>query len=188
MRVAVLLLFAGSAIAIGVSISALPILRRYSAGMALWLLGLAVASFSLQVVDNGRLLAMLALSQEYAKRGADNLELFQSLAIIVGSARKWSHYTYLLVAVSWIFLLFAMLYRFQLVPRVLAGLGLVASLLQIIGVSLRGIFGYAPETRLAMPLAPVYVALAVWLIVKGFRQSPKPYASHAFPSAEVSKS
>ena len=34
--------------------------------------------------------------------------------------------------------------------------------------------GYSPETRLAMPLAPAYVALAIWLIVKGLDEQGSP--------------
>lgn len=167
-RAAVLLLFVGSAVCMGIAIVALPVFRRYSSAMAFWLLGLAVASFSLQAVDNAHILSMLSLSQEYAKAGVAKAEVFQSLAIVVGSARKWAHYTYLLVAVSWILFLFTLLYRFRLVPRVLAAFGLVASILQIAGVTLRGFFGYPPEMRLALPLAPAYIGLALWLIVKGY--------------------
>ena len=75
---------------------------------------------------------------------------------------------------SWILLHYSLLYRFCLVPRALAGFGAVASVLQITGVSLRGLLGCPPETRLAMPLAPAYVALAVWLIVKGFDERHRP--------------
>jgi hypothetical protein len=154
-RLAVFLLTVGSAMTIAVSASALPVFRRYSLAMTFWLLALATAGFTL-----------------HASAGPAREELFQSLAIVVGSARKWAHYTYLLVAVSWIFLLFTMLFRFRLVPRSLAAFGMIASVLQIIGVTLRGMMGYAPETRLAMPLAPAYVALAVWLIVKGLNERP----------------
>ena len=178
-RAAVLLLFVGSAIAIGVASAAWQVFRRYSSAMALWLLALAVAGFSLQAVDNAHLLSMLSLSQEYAKAGADKADLFQALAVVVGSARKWSHYTALLVAVSWIFLLHSVLYRFRLVPRALAAFGLVGSMLQIAGVTLRGLWGYPPETRLAMPLAPAYVALALWLIVKGFDERHRPLEAQA---------
>jgi Domain of unknown function (DUF4386) len=168
LRTAVFLLTVGSAFAIGVAVVALPLLRRYSSAMAFWLLALAVAAFVLQVVDNGRLLSMLSLSQEYARTGTPNSELFQSLAFVVGSARKWAHFMYLLVAVSWIFLLFTLMFRFRLVPRALAAFGIIASLLQIIGVPLRVVMGYPPEMRVAMPLAPAYVTLALWLLVKGF--------------------
>ena len=176
-RSAALLLFVGSAIAIGIACTAWPVFRQYSSAMALWLLALAVASFSLQAVDNAHLLSMLSLSQEYAKAGSEKAGLFQALAVVVGSARKWSHYSFLLVVGSWIFLLCGLLYRFRLVPRVLAGFGLVGSVLQIAGVTLRGLWGYPPETRLAMPLAPAYVALALWLIVKGFDEGHHPLES-----------
>lgn len=178
-RAAVLLLSVGSAIAIGIASTAWSVFRRYSSAMALRLLALAVASFSLQAVDNAHLLSMLSLSQEYAKAGADKADLFQVPAVVVGAARKWSHYSFLLVVGSWIFLLCALLYRFRLVPRALAAFGLVGSMLQIAGVTLRGLWGYPPETRLAMPLAPAYVALALWLIVKGFDERHRPLEAQA---------
>jgi len=167
-RAAVLLLFVGSAMAIGIAIAAWPVFRRYSSAMALWLLALAAAGFSLQAVDNAAILSMLSLSQEYATADAGKTELFEALALVAGSARRWAHYSALLMVGSWIFLLYALLYRFRLVPRALAGFGLVASLLQITAVTLRGLLGYAPLTVLAMPLAPAYVALALWLMLKGF--------------------
>ncbi len=174
MRAAVLLLFVGSAITIGIASTAWPVFRSYSSAMALWLVALAIASLSLQAVDNGRLLSMLSLSQEYAKAGADKADLFQALAVVVGSARKWSHYSFLLAVGSWIFLFCTLLYRFRLVPRVLSAFGMLGSVGQIVGVTLRGLLGYPPLTVLAMPLAPAYVALALWLIVKGFDERHRP--------------
>jgi hypothetical protein len=171
-RTAVFLLFAGSAMSIAVSSAAFPVLRRYGLITALTVFAFSIAAFTLQAVDNARLLAMLTLSQEYTRAGANNPALFEALAVVVGSARKWAHYTYLLIAVSWIFLFFASLYRFRLVPRLIAGLGMICAFLQIAGVTVRSILGYPPETRLAMPLAPVYVALALWLVVKGFNEEP----------------
>lgn len=178
-RVAVLLLFAGSAVAIGVAIAAWPVFRRYSSAMALWLVALAVAGFSLQAVDNGALLSMLSLSQEYANAGAAKAELFQALGVVAGSARKWAHYAYLLVAVSWLFLLYSVLYRFRLVPRALAALGLVGSMLQITGVTMPGLLGYSPLTVLAMPLAPIHITLAIWLMAKGFDEQHRPVCTEA---------
>lgn len=183
-RAAVLLLFVGSAIAIGIASSAWSVLRQYSSAMALWLVALAVASFSLQAVDNAHLLSMLSLSQAYARAGAEKADVFQALAVVVGSARKWSHYSFLLIVGSWIFLFCGLLYRFRLVPRALAAFGLVGSLLQIGGVTLRGLWGYPPETRLAMPLAPAYVALALWLIVKGFDERHRALEA-SVPRAEI---
>ncbi len=172
LRVAVLLLFVGSAIPLAIASTAWPVLRRYNSAMALWLFALASTGFTLQVVDGGALLSTLSLSQEYAKPEAATVGAFQSVGIAVSAIRKWTHFTYLLVAVSWIFLFCATLYRFRLAPRILTSLGIITGAFQIYGVTLRTIFGYAPQMLLAIPLAPAYVAIAVWLIARGFDEHP----------------
>ena len=167
-RVAVFLLFIGSALAIAVASAGWRVFREYSSAMALLLSALAVASFTLQAVDNAHILSMLSLSQHYAEAGGAKSESFEALALVVGAARKWSHYSFLLTVGCWILLLFSLLFRFRLVPRWLAALGMVGAMMQIGGVGVRGLLGLSPETRLAVPLAPIYVLLAVWLIVRGF--------------------
>jgi hypothetical protein len=166
-RAAVMLLFVGSALTIGASCAALRTFLQYGSAAAYWLLALAIASFALQAADNAHLL-LLSLSQAYAEAGSASTQLFQVVEVALGALRKWSHYSFLLVVGCWIFLLYSFLYRFRVVPRVLSAFGLLGAVGQIAGVTLRGLWGYPPETRLAMPLAPVYAALAVWLIVKGF--------------------
>jgi len=178
-RTAVFLLFVGSAFELAMASVAWPVLRQYSKPMALWLFALAVASFTLQAVDNAHILSMLTLSQQYAEAGAAKSEVFQSLALVVGAARKWSHYTFLFVAVIWILLLFVTLCRFRLVPRWIAMLGAMTALMQIGAVSVRGMLGYPPAMRLAVPLGPVYLLLAVWLMVKGFDERQRPLPDEA---------
>jgi len=147
-RRAVLLLFVGSALAIAIASAGWRVFHEYSSAMALWLVALAVASFALQAVDNAHILSMLSLSQAYAEAGAAKADVFQALALVVGAARKWSHYSFLLVVGCWIVLLFSLLYRFRLVPRVLAAFGIIGALLQIAGVGLRGLAGHAARAGL----------------------------------------
>src|SRR3569832_1902645 len=111
---------------------------------------------------------MLSLSQAYATADPASAPLFQTVAIAVGTLRKWSHYSALLVAGSWIFLLCGFLYRSKLVPRALAACGLLGALGQIGGVSRRGLWGYPPATLLAVPLAPAYTTNTNKQIVKGY--------------------
>ena len=176
-RTAVLLFFVGSALAIAIACAGWRVFRERSSAMALWLLALAVASFALQAVDSAHILSMLSLSQAYVEAGTAKADVFQALALVVGSARKWSHYSFLLVVGCWIFLLFSLMYRFRLVPRALAAFGMIGAVLQIAGVSLRGLLGYPPETRLAMPLAPAYLLVALWLMVKGFDERQQPLSA-----------
>jgi hypothetical protein len=169
-RAAVLLMFVGSAVAVGVSIAALPVFRRYSRAAAYWLAALAAVNFSLQAVDSGAVLSMLSVSQQYAEAGGADAALYQAAAVAVGAMRRWAHFTHLLVVGSWILVLHGLLLRFRLVPRLLAGVGLVATVSQMVGVPLRAILGYSVVGPMAMPLGVTYLALGLWLTVRGFSE------------------
>lgn len=169
-KVAVFLLFANCALTIGISIAAFRVFRQHSEAMALWLLAVSVIMFLLQAVDNMHILSMLSLSQQYAQAGG-SAELFQTLAAVVGSTRRWAHYTELLVIDAWIFLLYSVLYRFRLVPRALAAFGLLTVTLHFTGIPLPGFFGYRIVTLMGVPMALSHIALALWLMSKGFEES-----------------
>jgi hypothetical protein len=167
--VAVFLLFANCALTIGIAIAALPVFRQYNEAMALWFVVLSVIMFLLQAVDNVHVLSMLSLSQQYSQAGGP-VELFQTLAAVVGSTRRWAHYTELLVIDCWIFLLYSVLYRFALVPRALAAFGLITVMLHFTGIPLPGFLGYSIVTLIGVPMAFSHIALAIWLMVKGFEE------------------
>ena len=172
-RVAVFLLFVNCALTIGIAIAALPVFRQHSEALALWLVAAAVIMFSLQAVDNAHILSMVSLSQQYAQAGGPD-ELFQTLAAAVGSSRKWTHFSELLVIDCWIFLLYISLYRSALVPRALAIFGLITVIVHFAAIPLRGFLGYSLITPLGMPMGLSHLALALWLMAKGFveRQLP----------------
>lgn len=176
-RAAVLLLFMSGALTVAVALTALPVFRRYGERLALLLVVLSAVNLALHAVENGTLLSMLSLSREYAEHGGAEAALFQRLGAVVGSARRWAHFTHLLVLGSWIFTLFTVLWRSRLVPRVLAGLGLLAAVLQVTGVPLRAVLGLEVVTPMAMPLAPVYLAVAGWLMFKGFEERQRSIAA-----------
>jgi hypothetical protein len=169
-RLSVMLLFVGGAVAMAIAFTAWPVFRQYSQAIALWVVALAIANFSLQCMENAAWMSLFTLSQEYARADAAQLGAFTLLASSVRSYWKWVHYTHLLVMVAWMFMLFVMLWRSALVPRVLAALGLLTTLMQITGITLPQFIPYPtpPMIVMGLPLAFVYVATSVWLIVKGF--------------------
>jgi hypothetical protein len=169
----VFLLFANCALTIGISIAALPIFRQYSDRMGLHLVTVGVIMFTLQAVDNSHIMSMLSLSQQYAQAGGPD-ELFQTLAAAVGSTRKWAHYSELLVIDCWIFLLYCILYHFRLVPRALAVFGLIMVMLHFTVIPLQGFLGYSIVTELGVPMALSHIALALWLMAKGFDEGLRP--------------
>lgn len=166
-KVAVFLLFANCAVTIGIAIAAFPIFRQHSDAMALLLVAVGVIMFSLQAVDNAHVLSMLSLSQQYAQTGGPD-ELFQTLAAVVGSTRRWAHYSELLVIDAWILVLYSLLYRFTLVPRALAAFGLITVMLHFTGITAPLFLGYSSVTLMGATMALSHIALALWLMVKGF--------------------
>ncbi|MEW6736184.1 MAG: DUF4386 domain-containing protein [Acidobacteriota bacterium] len=165
-RLALLLLLVNCALTIGISIVTYPVFREYNSAMALLLVVVSVIMFSLQAVDNVHLISMLSLSEQYVKAGGSE-ELFQTLSVVVRSTRRWAHYSELLIIDTWIFLLYSLLYRFRLVPRVLAGFGLITVLLHFTAIPLPLLLGYSSVTLLGVPMAFSHISLAIWLLAKG---------------------
>jgi hypothetical protein len=83
--------------------------------------------------------------------------------------------------VSWIFVLYVMLYRSALIPRVLAIVGLITAMLQITGITLPQFLGYPSVMPFAtgMPLGVSYLALILWLMFKGFEERRRPPLAEA---------
>jgi hypothetical protein len=131
---------------------------------------LAIVNFSLQCSENAAWMSLFTLSQDYGKAAIADLGSYKLIGASVRSYWKWVHYTHLLIMVGWMFLFFATLWRMSLVPRVLAGLGLLTTLMQISGITLPQFLAYPSPYPAAMglPLAFVYVAVSVWLMMKGF--------------------
>ena len=169
-RSAVLIFFAGGALTISLGVTMFPVLRRYSNAWALWFLVICAVSFTLDAVHNATVMSMLSLSQQYVEGGAADLEPYKVVGAAVASARRWAHYSQLVAIGGWIFVFYSSLFRFALIPRALAALGLVGILLQFIGVTLLMYLGYSTVGQMAMPLLPIQITTAVWLMVKGFKE------------------
>jgi hypothetical protein len=157
---------AAGSLAVAIAITVFPVLRPYSRTWALWFFALAVAGFSAAVVENINLMSLLSLSQAYAKASAVDQQLFQPLRGVVASARNWAHFVGLIVHGSALLAFYSALYRFKLVPRVLAACGVVAVLLQITTVGMP-LFGHEVIFPLLAPLGICQLLLSLWLIVKG---------------------
>lgn len=169
-RSAVLIAFIGGALTISLGVTALPVFRRYSNATALWFLVICAVSFTLDAVHNATVMSMLSFSQQYVDGGATDSGLYQVVGGAVAAARRWAHYSQLAAIGGWIFLFYSSLLRFALIPRALAALGVLGIILQFIGVTLLMYLGYSTVGAMALPLLPIQIAVAVWLIVKGFRE------------------
>jgi hypothetical protein len=169
-RSAVFLAFAGAALTVSLGVTALPVFRRYGNATAVGFLVVCALSLTLDVVHNASVMSMLSLSEQYVDGGAADAGLYRVVGAAVASARRWAHYTQLVAIAGWLFIFHTSLLRFGLIPRALAALGVVGVILQFTGVTLLMFLGYSTVGAMAVPLLPIQIAVAVWLMVKGFKE------------------
>lgn len=178
-RFGMLMTFVLGAMTLVASLAAFPIIRKHSERFALAYVAMAGVSLATLMADTVALRNLLALSIEYAKPGAPT-ELLQSLGAIGRANWISAHYTNLTVAHATVFLFFVILFRFALVPRVLAGPGIIAAALSTTTVASMLIARPIPFTRGVMPMGVISLVLILWLLIRGLADTP----AAARPSSE----
>jgi hypothetical protein len=181
-RIAVFIAFIGGVLTVSLGITVLPVFRRYSSATALWFLAVCIISFTMDALHNTGVMSMLSLSQQYVGGGGADTELYGVVGAAVASARRWAHITQLVAIGGWIFVFYSSLFRFALIPRALASLGLVGIVLQFTGVTLMMFLGYSTIGEMAMPLLPIQITVAMWLLVKGFNERLQEHRQTGLPS------
>jgi hypothetical protein len=166
----VLLGLVTSGLTVAMAVSTFPIFRKFSPAMALWFVVLSAVGLSVSVVENIGMMSLVSFSEAYAVAAAAEQHMLETVRTLASSLRNWAHYINLIISGCTIMLLYLVFYRFSLIPRLLAGFGLFAVGLQLASVS-RPLFGYDVSFKMLAPLALCQLALAVWLIVKGFKQN-----------------
>jgi hypothetical protein len=152
---------------VGIAAIAFPFFYRHSATMTLWFCALAVVVLAVAVVENAAVMSMVSLSEAYAKAGAVDRGQLEMIRVVVASARNWPHFLARMLDGCTTFAFYTVLYRSALVPRALAGVGLIAAVLEVCGVAMP-LFGHDVMFQLLAPLGLTQLALAVWLMARGF--------------------
>ncbi len=147
-----------------------PVVRPRSERLALWLAILAAAGIALAGIENAQLMSLVSLSQAYVAAAPPDEALYQALRGVVGSYRNWAHVIQLLTMGGLLFATFDVLYRLRLVPRLLAGFGMLAALSQMIAVA-KPLFGGWVIFPMLAPLGLANLALIAWLLWKGLDSS-----------------
>lgn len=159
------------AFATATAITVLPLFREHSERMAFSFLALAITAMALAVVENGTVMSMLSLSKAYAASNATDPATFEGLRGVVAASRNWAHFTHLVIGGSTFLVFYATTFRFALIPRALAAFGMAAFVLQMATVSLPFLGGRVIFPLLA-PAGIANLALALWLLTKGFAEKP----------------
>jgi hypothetical protein len=160
----------------GIGIALYPILKQYSAGLAIGTVGFRVIEGMIEILGGVSMISLLALSREFVKAGAPDATYFQTIGAISKAGDAWlSNGAMLIIWCVGASLYYSVFYQYRLVPRWLSGWGLIGITLTIIAsvlVMLHIIPGFGTIQVVAnLPIALQEMVFAVWLIAKGVNPS-----------------
>lgn len=161
---------------VGTAVTLFPVMKRWNEGVALGYVGLRTIEAGIIAVGVIPLLGVVTLRQQMVDTvGADPAALMTVSSVLV-ALYQW---TVLLgpglVCGTNTVLMAYLMYRSRLVPRFIPMLGLVGGPLIFI-VNAAKMFGFVEQNAslLLIAVVPIFaweVSLALWLILKGFKQS-----------------
>lgn len=158
----------------GMAITLYPILKKHNESLALGYVGSRLVAVAFNVIGVIVLLLLWTLSQEFVKAGAPVSSHFQTIGELLRMGRDLINHVGVILVLSMGGLMFYyLLYQIKLVPRWLAGWGLVGTAVAIVASCLFMFRSIDLMTSVYMdfPLALQEMVFAVWLIVKGFSSS-----------------
>jgi hypothetical protein len=154
---------------VAIPIMMFPILKKNNESLALGYVGARIFEGFFDAVIAISMLLLLTLSREVVEAGAPVASHFQTSGALLLGLKDWAsvpeNFPYGLGALIMNYLF----YQSKLIPRWLAGWGLVGGILML-AMGLLRMFGYS-VFFLALPIILNEMVLAVWLIVKGFNSS-----------------
>jgi hypothetical protein len=171
--VGVLLELINCAAIVGIAVALFPIFKRHSEALALGYVGIRVLEAAVLIAAVLSPLLLITLSQEYLATGAPDASYFQTLGTLLMAARAYlaSLLTPLFFGLAAL-LLYILLYRMQLVPRLIPVWGFIA-VVSLLAWNLLEAFGMYISAGMvfALPMMLNEIFLGLWLIVKGFNSS-----------------
>ena len=166
-KAGVVVLLANCALAIATSVIAWRVFREYSSQMGIWLIVLSLLMFVMQAVDTVHIMSRLSLSERFVESGGVQSDIYDAFAASVRATRRHAHYLELLAIDFWFGMFYAIVLRFALVPRLVAGFSILTLVLHFFAVPAPGFLGFGINTMLGVPLAFGMLVMSVWLIWKG---------------------
>lgn len=154
-----------------VSIAAAAMLVSELGGRHPWLsrtyLAVVTVGLAMSLVEYATLSAFRELAE--AATGQAGTELANG---VLRGLRNGVHFTDKLLGGISVALMFTLLLRARLLPAWLAWAGIVAAVVQMVGVA-HGVLGLDVPMKALLPLALVYLTTLLWLLARGFPSTPR---------------
>jgi hypothetical protein len=165
----------------GIAISLYPVLRKRSEGLALGAVVFRAIEAVMYAVGAVITLSLPGVARQYAQAAAPGHGGIQAIGDTLAGVRQDAILAGVLAYILGALMYYSVLYRSRLVPRWLSAWGIAAEVPMLIAC-LEAAFSDTPVTSyttLVLPIAVQEIALAAWLILRGF--SPRVIPARAVP-------
>ncbi len=167
MKIAILLDIISSTVGVGIAVFLFPFLKKYNKNIALLYLTFWVIEFSIIMVSNITHLSLLSLSQEFVQGNVTDPTYFNLLGFLKVEEYYWAHFLILIVYSSGAAMLYYLLYKVKLIPRLISAWAFIAVTI-VFTVTWMQIFGYSVSFIFYLQNGVHFLFISIWLIVKGF--------------------
>jgi len=162
---------------IGIAALLFPTLKKQDEGLAMGYVALRLVEAIVIIAAFITPVALIALAQEYTAAGASDTSSLQAAgtSFLAVRERLVGQYTGIFFGLA-AFLLYYLLYRSRLVPRLISVWGFIAVVL-VVTWNLLKLFDIEINAGMVfgLPIILNEMFLALWLIVKGFNSSAEVY-------------
>jgi hypothetical protein len=170
-----LLAFIAAAVSGCIAISLYPVLKKQNEALALGAVGFRLLETVFFLVNVIGILSLVTLSQDFVRAGAPAASAYHIVGTFIQAARTFAGFVFGVSTFSLGALMYyVVFYQSRLIPRWLAGWGVLATLCTLT-VAFLVLFGVKPgsplETALNLPIFFQEIVLTGWLIFKGFNPS-----------------
>jgi len=158
---------------VGIAISMYPVLKKWNAGLALGSVVFRTLEAAFYMVGLVCLLSLLTLGPQFTSAVAADRASLQAIGDLLVSVKNHAGLVAVFAFCLGAFMYYYLFFQSRLIPRWLSGFGIVAIILMMAACVL-SLFSGNPITSykpLAFSIFLQEMALAVWLIVKGFNPS-----------------
>lgn len=163
----------------GIGLGLYPIMRRYSIGLAIGVVGFRLIEGICEIFGGLSFVALLALSREYVNTSVSDAAYSQTIGAIINAVSAWINNGAVLIC--WCigaYMYYGLFYRYRLIPRWISVWGLIGITLTTISavlVMVGLIPGFGTIQLIAnLPIAPQEMVFAAWLIAKGVNLAAAP--------------
>jgi hypothetical protein len=154
----------------GIAISLYPVLRKCNEGLALGAVVFRAIEAVMYAVGAVITLSLPGVARQYAQAAAPGHGGIQAIGDALADVRQDAILAGVLAYILGALMYYSVLYRSRLVPRWLTGWGIAAEVPMLIAC-LAAAFSRTPVTSytvLILPIAIQEIALAAWLVLRGF--------------------